>query len=114
MSKRKKRRKSWARNNKHHLLYQRTFWGKSSYALALRNHFIYEMRIDRHNFIHDNLHDIPLPPEQELERMYNELPDCKAKDAREACLWLADVTFFEPFRISMIYQAELIREANKR
>ena len=113
MSKAKKRKKRSATTNRHHLLYQRRHWDKNGYALAIRNHFVYEMRVDRHDFIHENLHDIPLPPVEELEKIYKAMNYAKVKNAREACLWLADISEFEPFKVCMRYQASLITNANK-
>lgn len=75
------------------------------------------MRVDRHNFIHEKLHDIPIPPSEDLERIYDAMCDRQTLEklnAYKACLWLAEVSEFEPFKACMRYQAELIKEANRK
>lgn len=112
-----RKNKRGAKTNRHHqhLLFQRTHWDKNGYALAIRNKFIYTMRIDRHDYIHDNLHDIPLPPEDDLINIYQAMQsvDISKMSAFKACLWLADISEFEPFKACMRYQACLIFNANK-
>lgn len=112
MKRRKKARKP--ETNRHHLLFQRKHWDKNGYALAIRNHFIYEMRIDKHDYIHANLHDIPLPPAEDLDRIYRAMTCARIESAYNACIWLANMSEFEPFKTCMLYQAELIKEGNRR
>lgn len=75
------------------------------------------MKVRRHDYIHDKLHDIPVPPSEDLERIWDALcddrPFVQNLSAYSACLWLAQVSQFEPFVACMQYQAQLIKEANK-
>lgn len=75
------------------------------------------MKVSRHDYIHENLHDIPLPPQEDLERIWEALNDdrpyVRGLNAYSACLWLAQISEFEPFVVCMEYQAQLIQEAKK-
>ena len=84
--------------------------------MELRNMFVFTMRVERHDFVHENLHDIPLPPEDELRRLYSELVNVNVAKmgAYKSCILLANISKFEPFKSCMYYQAELIKEANRQ
>ena len=113
MSKRKRRRDSHSRlkTNSHHLLYQRRHWDKNGYALALRNKFIFEIPVSKHDDLHAAIHDIPLPDNDELERMYRVAVNDNLTFSRpsDACEYLASIGGFEPFVAVMKYQAEVLR-----
>lgn len=98
--------------NRHHLLFQKAYWSKKAYGRALRDNFVYLMEIDRHDRLHEAIHDIPIPSQDELERIwciYSSQKDYVITlSAKEACLWLAEVSNFEPFCAVMRYQATLL------
>lgn len=112
MKAKRRKRNRQPETNRHHLLFQRKHWDRNGIALAIRNHFIYEMNTDHHNHIHANLHDIPLPPAEDLERIWQAIATnqdaIRTMTPRQACRWLAYQSEFEPFRATMLYQAELI------
>lgn len=105
----KKRRTQF---NHHHLLFQKAYWSKKAYGRALRDAFVYLIDIPTHDKLHEQLHDIPIPPADELERMWNiysnEREYVEKLNAKEACLWLAKISRFEPFTAVMKYQATLL------
>lgn len=114
MSKSKRRKRDShhkLKTNKHHLIFQRTHWDKNGYALALRQMFIFEIPVSKHDELHARIHDIPLPDKDELERMYNVV----ACDRRtfvypsDACEYLASISRFDPFVSVMKYQAQVLR-----
>lgn len=109
---RKQKGRRQPEENRHHLLFQRKHWDRDGYALALRNRFIYTMKVGHHNQIHANLHDVPLPPRDDLERLAYmaeaDRDEIAKLTPRQACIWLADHSDFEPFKACMRYQAELI------
>lgn len=71
------------------------------------------MNVKKHNFIHDRLHDIPIPPQDELEKIYVAMNYVKANNPYDACMWLASMSDFGPFKSCMLYQAELIKQSTK-
>lgn len=101
------------RENKHHVLFQRQFWEKDPYAVSLRNYFVYMIPICIHDRLHSIVHDIPVPPRDELVELWTivntEKPDYFY--AYEACEYLARVSTFEPFSSMMRYQAQILKEA---
>ena len=98
--------------NRHHLLFQKAYWSKRAYGRALRDNFVYLMEVEKHDKLHEMLHDIPIPSAEELERIwcvYSSQKDyVDTLNAREACLWLAEASNFEPFCAVMRYQATLL------
>lgn len=112
MSKRKKRDSHHRLStNAHHLIFQRRHWDKNGYALALRQRFIFEIPVSKHDQLHAVIHDIPLPGKDELERMYNVVVCDNLTFSRpsDACEYLASIGKFEPFVTMMKYQAEVLR-----
>lgn len=112
MSKRKKRDSHHRLStNAHHLIFQRRHWDKNGYALALRQKFIFEIPVSKHDQLHTIIHDIPLPDEAELERMYRVAANDNLTFSRpsDACEYLASISRFEPFKAVMKYQAEVLR-----
>ena len=104
MKKKKRRRET----NAHHVLFQRRHW-ESQKAIYLRNMFVYQVSIDLHNELHNEIiHDVPIPRDIDLLFL-------KAKDSqfsikfftlKEGLTWLYKNSSDQYFRESINRQHE--------
>lgn len=115
MAKRRKRNKAqkFARySNRHHLIFQRRHYA-DGYGYLLRQAFIYEIPVKKHDGLHKVLHDIPKPPEDQLKRAYERYLNQKSYidtlDICEALEWLIWACEDEAWRACMRKQLDYFR-----
>ena len=82
-------------------------------AKELRNFFIYEIPINIHNELHNEvLHDIPKPPPEALKPLYLAFKDQKAEidrlDIQNALEWLENACDYEPFQRAIRKQRDFL------
>ena len=100
--------------NKHHLLFQRKHWS-NSYAYLLRQAFIRDLNVEIHNELHKEvLHDIPQPPQHELQKAWEAYQANKYTidryDIVEACEWLMTACNDSAYRECMKRQRNFLRD----
>lgn len=65
---RRRKKKEKKTTNAHHVLFQRKHW-TSKKAIYLRRIFVFEVPIEKHNYLHKYvLHDVPIP--KDLDSLY--------------------------------------------
>ena len=119
MSKKKRRKRRYAQpnqcqksTNRHHLLFQGRYWSKG-YAKALREAFVFSIRIDLHNQLHNEvIHDVPRPSDQEIKRLlylYHDQIDYTANmTIEQACAWLIVNTEDADFKRAIMIQYDFL------
>lgn len=95
-------------NNRHHLLFQGRYWSKG-YAKALREAFVFSIRIDLHNQLHNEvIHDVPRPSGDEIYRLWRIYDEQREYVDNlgiiHACEWLIANTRDEQFKSAIITQ----------
>ena len=117
MSKKSRKRRRAPRiptgRNKHHLLFQGRHWN-TGMAKELRNFFIYEIPINIHNELHNEvLHDIPKPPPEAMKPLYlaflAQRQEISQLDIVGASEWLSRACTDDVFCATMKRQAEFFR-----
>lgn len=99
--------------NRHHLIYQRRHYGRG-YAKMLREAFVYDLDIDIHNELHnDVLHDVPRPSDAELKEMWftylRHKKLIESSDILTVCEWLMTACRDPAWQACMRRQYEFLR-----
>lgn len=101
--------------NRHHLFFEKARYGRRNrQGNKLRRIFVYEIPVQLHNKIHQEIEFVPIPPEGEMSEMlrqYNILkPFIDRLSPAEACRWLADLSDYRPFIDVMKQQEKILRD----
>lgn len=114
MSKKKKKaRKRPHGSNRHHLIYQRRHYDRG-YAKMLREAFVYELEVNIHNELHNNvLCDILRPSNAELKAAWfayqRDRDTIASYSIVEACEWLMLSCSDPAWRACMARQLNFLR-----
>ena len=114
----KRQKKPYTGQNRHHLLFQRRHWN-SGKAKTLHNAFVFLLDVK----IHDELHhaiikDVPRPSpdaiESILQAFYEQRQEINQMNICEASEWLQNACDEEPFRTTMQLQTLFLQERLKK
>ena len=111
--KRLKARKRPCGRNRHHLIYQRRHYDRG-YAKMLREAFVYELEVNIHNELHnDILHDVPRPSNAEIKAAWDtfqrDRDTIASYDIVKACEWLMLACADPAWRACMARQLDFLR-----
>lgn len=111
---RKRAKKSYTGQNRHHLLYQARYWNNGQ-AKVLRNAFVYMLDVKIHDELHNAvLHNIPKPSSEAVSSIFRafQAEECEITHLTilEAAEWLQNACDEEPFNTAMRIQADFLRK----